>query len=94
MTGTLETVEVETTDCDAGSVVLNTAAIVFDDNGKWSGEYFTDYPVTLSAKAEEGHHFAGWEIDRGEGIERVDEAWLELDIPPNGIFVKAIFEED
>lgn len=94
LTGTLETVEVETTDCDAGSVVLNTAAIVFNDDGKWSGEYFTDYPVTLSAKAEEGHHFAGWEIDRGEGIERVDEAWLELDIPPNGIFVKAVFEED
>lgn len=94
LTGTLEPVEIETTDSAAGSVVLNTAAIPFGDDGKWRGEYFTDYPVTLSAKAEEGHHFAGWEIDRGKGIEKADEAWLELDIPPNGIFVKAIFEED
>ncbi len=91
LTGTLAAVELETTDSAAGSVVLNTAAIPFGEDGKWSGEYFTDYPVTLSAAAEEGYHFAGWEIDRGQGIEKVDDMWLELAVPEDGLFVKAVF---
>lgn len=29
-------------------------------NGSWTGKYFTDYPVTLTAKAAKGYTFTGW----------------------------------
>ena len=49
LTGTLAPVTVEISDTAAGSVVLNTIEPVFDENGRWRGEYFTDYPVTVTA---------------------------------------------
>lgn len=94
LTGTLATVAIETTDSDAGNVILNTSDIPFGNDKKWNGEYFTDYPVMVTAAAEDGYHFAGWEIDRGQGFERVDGTQLELDVPENGLSVKAVFEED
>lgn len=92
--GDLATVEVETTDAAAGSVALNTITPTFDEKGKWQGEYFTDYPITVSAKAGEGWRFAGWEIDAGEGHERIAEEAVELEIPESGLFVKAVFEKE
>lgn len=29
----------------------------------WSGSYYTDYPVTVTAVPEEGWEFAGWSGD-------------------------------
>lgn len=92
--GDLATVEIETTDAEAGSVVLNTITPTFDEQGKWQGEYFTDYPVTVSAKAVEGWRFAGWEIDGKENPECIAEASMELSIPESGLSVKAVFERE
>lgn len=92
--GDLATVEIETTDAAAGSVVLNTITPTFDKQRKWQGEYFTDYPVTVSAATKEGYRFAGWEVDGGEGREYIAETSVKLEIPKSGLHIKAVFEKE
>lgn len=87
-------VKIEMTDADAGSVLLNTITPTFDGQGRWQGEYFTDYPITLSVTVNEGYRFAGWEVDAGEGCESVGGPSLELKIPESGLNIKAVFEEE
>lgn len=92
--GELSTVEISTTDTAAGSVVLNTITPTFDEEGKWQGEYFTDYPITVSAAANEGYRFAGWEVEDGGHRERINEAPLELMVPEKGLSLRAVFEKE
>lgn len=87
-------VEIETTDASAGHITLNTISPTFDGQGKWEGEYFTDYPITLSATADEGYCFAGWEITAGQDKGTIVETSLELEMPKNGIHIKAVFEKE
>lgn len=92
--GCLAPVEIEMPDMAAGQITLNTITPTFDEQGKWKGEYFTDYPVTISAAANEGYRFAGWEISAGQEKETIAETSLELEIPVNGLHVKAVFERE
>lgn len=92
--GGLAPVEIETSDTAAGSVILNTITPSFDGQGKWRGEYFTDYPVTLSVTVKEGYRFAGWEVDAGESHERIGETSVKLEIPESGLSVRAVFEKE
>ena len=62
LTGALETVTVSCADPAAGSVVVNTSCIDLSD-GSWSGQYFSDYPITVSAAAKDGFEFIGWKGD-------------------------------
>lgn len=54
-------------DSAKGTVILNTITPTFKDN-KWTGAYFTDYPVTLTAKAQAGYAFSHWETSDGKTI--------------------------
>lgn len=90
--GEAVSVGLETTDASAGSITLNSITPTFDEQGKWEGEYFTDYPVTLSAAVNEGCSFVGWEIVTAQGKETIAETTLELEIPEEGVHVKAVFE--
>ena len=92
--GCLAPVEIEMPDMAAGQITLNTITPAFDEQGKWKGEYFTDYPITISAAANEGYRFAGWEISAGQEKETIAETSLELEIPVNGLHVKAVFERE
>lgn len=92
--GGLAPVELETTNPRAGRVVLNTTAPTFDGQGKWRGEYFTDYPITLSVTVDEGYRFAGWEVTSGQEKEIIAEQSAELEIPESGLHIKAVFEEE
>lgn len=47
-----------------------------------------------SAAANEGYRFAGWEISAGQEKETIAETSLELEIPVNGLHVKAVFERE
>lgn len=91
--GVLSPVALETTDVSAGCITLNTITPTFDEQGKWEGEYFTDYPITLSVTVGDGHRFAGWEIVTAQGKETIAETTVELEIPETGLWVKAVFEE-
>lgn len=61
LTGTPETLTIHA-DSAMGSVVVNTSTIDLS-SGEWSGLYFTDYPVTVTAEAREGYQFLGWKGD-------------------------------
>lgn len=93
LTGTLAPVKIEISDTEAGSVVLNTAAPSFDEYGKWCGEYYTDYPIALSAAANEGWHFVGWETGAVQE-EMTAESAIELAVPESGLSIRAVFEKD
>ncbi|MBR6581432.1 MAG: CotH kinase family protein [Ruminococcus sp.] len=54
-------------DAAKGTVILNTITPTFKDN-KWTGSYYTDYPVTLTAKAQAGYAFSHWETSDGKTI--------------------------
>lgn len=50
-----------------GTVILNTITPTFKDN-KWTGAYYTDYPITVTAKPESGYQFSHWETSDGKTI--------------------------
>lgn len=53
---------VSVNDAAAGSVTINTITPDFTD-GNFTGKYFTDYEVTLTANAKDGYTFIGWSGD-------------------------------
>lgn len=93
LTGSLASVALEVNDTAAGKVVLNTIEPPFDENGKWSGEYYTDYPITLTASANEGYRFVAWEVKDARQTKVIQEEKIELPVSEGGMSVKAIYEE-
>ncbi len=85
LTGSLETVLIENNLPEGGTVTVNTALI---DSDQWSGSYFTDYPISLTATAREGYRFAGW-----SGAVSEQENQIEVRIPEGGVTIQAIFEK-
>lgn len=47
-----------------GTVKVNTLTPDFS-SGKYTGKYYTDYPVTVSVEPAEGCEFAGWKLSDG-----------------------------
>lgn len=88
LTGTQEKVTLTVNDPDGGEVILNTIKPQFQ-NGLWSGVYYTDYPVSITAIANRGYEFAGWTID---GVP-MEEAALEVAVEKGGIDIHAIFKK-
>ena len=91
LTGTLETVTVSVNDPAMGKVKVNTITPEYTE-GVWSGEYFTDFPVTLTAIPERGFRFVRWEGD----LEDADPASEEIEVPvkEGGIGLYAVFEKE
>ena len=59
LTGTLASVDLAVNNSDGGYIRLNT---IEPDlfAGTWSGQYYTDFPVTVTAVAKDGYVFKGW----------------------------------
>ena len=98
LTGNLALVEVGINDAVAGNVIINTSELTFGDSAKWNGEYFTDYPITLAAVANEGYKFVGWKqsnVTDKETSNTVlsEEENIELAFDEEGISIQAIFEK-
>ena len=85
--GSLEAVTVSAEYPEGGRVFLNTIQPDLTE-GSWSGNYYTDYPLTLKAEAEEGYRFAGWEIN---GVP-VTEPEAEAEVKKGGTEIHALFE--
>ncbi len=84
LTGSLETVYVTCEDPQMGSVTVNTSPIDLD-SGTWSGQYFSDYPITLTAIPEDGYEFLGWKGDVQDSSNTVT---VSVD---GGISLEAVF---
>lgn len=87
LTGTLEEICLETNDPEGGYVQVNTCVPDISE-GSWTGKYYTDYPVSLTAVAREGYDFAGWEGDWEEAGETID-----VELKEGGTNVKAVFKK-
>lgn len=85
--GTLETLNLETADPNAGTIQVNTCKPDLSE-GLWSGKYYTDYPITLTATANEGYCFIGWEGD----YESAEET-ISVQLKEGNTNIKAIFEK-
>ena len=87
LSGTQETLTITTDTPDGGAVRLNTVTPDLS-GGSWSGAYYTDYPVTLTAEPAEGHTFVGWDVNGT----RYTDLTIEVPIRRGGSTVHAIFQ--
>ena len=86
--GEKEKITINTNMPEAGMVIVNTCKPSMEE-GSWSGEYFTDYPITISVVEIEGYRFVGWE---GDVVSK--EASVEIDLQKGGVVLNAVFEQD
>lgn len=91
LSGILGEVTLSVNDPKAGSIVLNTITPDLSE-GSWSGIYFTDYPVTVTALAEEGYVFSGWQSDSLPG-DSLSSPSLTLSVPSGGLTLQAVFRQ-
>ncbi len=76
-------------DSSMGSVKINTITPDFS-NGSWSGKYYTDYPVVLSAEPESGYRLEYWETSNGEKISSATaEIKLSADMTVTAVYEKS-----
>ena len=70
LTGEPQTITISASQPQGGSVVVNTSRIDLS-SGSWSGQYFADYPITVTAVPAEGYQFAGWKGDTDETAQTI-----------------------
>ena len=87
LTGKLEDVTLKINEPEGGTILLNTTTPDVSD-GSWTGKYYTDYPVTVTAVPEEGYKFVGW-----SGSVESDSATIEAEVLTGGITLEAVFEK-
>lgn len=88
LTGNLANLSISNS-ADKGTVCVNT--LTLDGLSSWSGEYFTDFPVTVKAVANEGSTFDHWEVT-GADIDSSKLKSDELEIPLSGdVTVRAVY---
>ncbi len=82
--GGTSTVTINTSDSSKGTVQINTIEVT---ETPWSGQYFQDFPPTLTAIPRAGAIFVGW-----SGSSTSTEATIQLPISARTVSVTAIFE--
>ncbi|MDP2965603.1 MAG: hypothetical protein Q8N39_06125 [Pelolinea sp.] len=78
------------TDEEKGYVKVNSIEITpettgVDNPAEWSGIYFKDVPVMITAVPKPGYQFAGWEGTSQEGMEITLELQDDLNLTANFI---------
>lgn len=87
LTGTLEDVTLKTNHTSGGTIQINTTIPDLSE-GSWTGKYYTDYPVTVTAVPADGYEFVGW-----SGSVSTDSATIEAEVVEGGITLEAVFEK-
>lgn len=88
LSGVRANVELNINDTEAGMIYINTIKPELTD-GSWTGEYFIDYSVTVTASANPGYRFVGW-----SGSSEASDAAIEVPVTEGGISLTAIFERE
>lgn len=87
LTGTLEDVTLKTNHASGGTIQLNTTTPDLS-KGSWTGKYYTDYPVTVTAVPADGYEFVGW-----SGSVNSNNDTIEAEVVEGGIALEAVFEK-
>lgn len=82
----MQQVTVSISDQQGGKIKLNTLSI---SENSWSGMYFQNVPITITAIPNEGYIFAGWEGDVDSDSEEI-----EITLNDNNISLTANFVQD
>jgi hypothetical protein len=77
-------VTIASSDLSKGTVQINTIGL---DDSPWTGQYFRDFPPTLTAKPKEGVSFVRW-----SGGSTSTSPTIELSLEGATVSVTAIFE--
>ena len=92
--GALSKLKLSAENAEGGTISLNTLTPNLTA-GDWEGQYYTDYPITVSAAPAEGYTFAGWEIQGGEILEGTSsDLRITVQLSESGTTIHAVFEED
>ena len=59
------------------------------DAFSWTGSYFTDYPVTVTATAP---NFSHWEITVNGRVQKLTDRTIEVPVSAGGVQIHAVFE--
>ncbi len=93
LSGDLVDVTLTSLSDEKGCISLNTLSPDLSA-GDWTGQYYTDYPLTLKAEAAKGYSFVRWEIEGGE-IAEGDLENAEIAIKLNSdTTITAVFQTD
>lgn len=87
LTGTLEDVTLQVNDTVGGTIKLNTTTPDLSE-GIWTGKYYTDYPITMTAVPADGYEFVGW-----SGSMTSNSDTIEVEVVEGGIALEAVFEK-
>ena len=87
LSGELGTITLRNEDANKGTIVINTIEPEMTDS-LWMGEYYTEYPVTLTAYPNEGYEFVGWSGDLDSA-----ESTIEVSVDSPGVEVQANFQK-
>lgn len=88
LSGTLHKIRIVTDTPEGGTITVNTA--VLEDCGTWEGYYYSDFPLSVTARAQEGYHFAGWQGDIPEGGKES----LSVSLEDGDVTLRAVFEKN
>lgn len=81
---------VKVNDCQGGSIHFNSICPNLGEKGSWSGSYFANIPVKLTAKPKDGWKFVGWQCEGGKVLDDSNPS-TSLTFESN-VTVTAIFE--
>lgn len=87
LTGPLTHVNISSNAPEGGTVIINTARL--ENCEMWEGEYYSDFPISVTAQANEGWHFAGWQGD-ASGTDKS----LSISLEDGDVSLRALFEKD
>lgn len=89
--GNLVPLSVSCENAQGGTVSLNTLTLDLRAEA-WSGNYYTDYPVTLTAESAQGYHFDRWEVSGGSIVDgTVSSEQIQLQLGDGDNLVRAVF---
>lgn len=91
--GKLTNVTLHINNPEEGTIKLNTLPDSIT-NGKWSGKYYTDYEITVTAIAKEGYSFDGWKIEGAEIVGNKNSQTISVKLIDNqDCSIEAVFKK-